>query len=286
MKSATRLQTPGKTAVMVTPRHGYRRVLLALAVTATLLAMTATAGRAQSVRAGERADMVRIPAGSYRPLYSKVTDNPVAVAPFRIDRAPVTRRDFLAFVQKNSGWQKSQVNVLFANRNDYLQDWPGDLDAGKGDDLERPVTNVSWFAARAYCEAQNKRLPTLTEWEYAAAASGTAYDAARDHSYIAFVMQQYATRTVPARVVRADDANAFGVRGMHSSVWEWVDDFNSILVSDDSRGVSARDNGMYCASAAIGAVDPSNFPAFLRSAFRAGLRGNSSLPLLGFRCAL
>lgn len=267
--------------MMVAPRRGYRRLLLTIGVTAAMLVIAFP-----NVSAQTQTDMVRIPTGLYRPLYSKLTDSPVTVSSFRIDRAPVTRRDFQTFVRSHEAWQKRHVNVLFANPVDYLQDWPDDLHAGEGKDLDRPVTNVSWFAARAYCEARHKRLPTLVEWEYTAAASATKQDAARDAGFISLIMQQYAARTIPAAIVSVGDANVFGVRGLHSSVWEWVDDFNSILVSDDSRGVGARDNNLYCASAAIGAVDPSNFPAFLRSAFRSGLRGDTSLPLLGFRCAL
>jgi formylglycine-generating enzyme required for sulfatase activity len=33
----------------------------------------------------------------------------------------------------------------------------------------QPVTQVSWFAAQAYCEAQHARLPDWYEWELAAA---------------------------------------------------------------------------------------------------------------------
>ena len=76
------------------------------------------------------------------------------------------------------------------------------------------------------------------------------------------------------------------MRGLHDLAWEWVEDFNSVLVSDDSRGVGGRDHDLFCASAAIGATDPNNFPAFLRYAVRAGATGRSSLQSLGFRCAL
>ena len=43
-----------------------------------------------------------------------------------------------------------------------------------------PSTQVSWFAARAYCASLGKRLPTVDEWEYAAAASERRTDATDD----------------------------------------------------------------------------------------------------------
>ncbi len=44
----------------------------------------------------------------------------------------------------------------------------------------QPVTQVSWFAASAYCEAQHARLPMWAEWEYVAAADETRRDARGD----------------------------------------------------------------------------------------------------------
>lgn len=229
--------------------------------------------------------MVRIPAGSYPALYGTSTSAPVRVAAFRLDRDPVTRGEYLAFVRTHESWRKSKVKSIFADRNGYLVEWSSDLNAGDANDLQRPVTSVSWFAARAYCEAQQKRVPTVAQWEYVAGADATQRNAARDPRFIQTVVAQYATRTVPAAMTQHSADNAFGVRGLHDAVWEWVDDFNSVLVSDDSRGVGGRDHDLFCASAAIGAVDPSNYPAFLRYAVRAGLRGASTMQSLGFRCA-
>src|SRR5690348_9618524 len=114
------------------------------------------------------AGMALIPAGSYRPLFA-ATHARAQVAQFAIDREPVTRADFLRFVRANPAWRKSAIKPEFADGS-YLNDWAADLDAGGVAALDEPVRNVSWFAARAYCAAQGKRLPTTDEWEYVAAA--------------------------------------------------------------------------------------------------------------------
>lgn len=51
---------------------------------------------------------------------------------FGLDRAPVTRGDFLAFVTAQPGWRRSQVKRVFADA-DYLRDWADDLDPGEGE---------------------------------------------------------------------------------------------------------------------------------------------------------
>ena len=230
--------------------------------------------------------MVAIPAGAYRPLYGPATGRPIRVDAFRLDRDAVTRGEFLAFVRANPEWRRSAVRPLYADRVGYLADWAGDVDAGAAPDLRRPVTGVSWFTARAYCAWRGARLPTVAEWEYAAAASETRRDAARDVNFVQRLVSLYAARVRPLPPVDSGAVNAYGVRGLHGLAWEWVADFNSVLVSDDSRGVGGRDHDMFCASAAIGALDPANYPAFLRYAMRAGLTGRTTLESLGFRCAL
>ncbi len=234
--------------------------------------------------------MARIPAGSYQPLYGAVGGAKVSVAAFRLDREPVTRGEYLAFVAAHPEWQRGRVRRLFAGA-DYLATWHGALDAGDATDLRRPVTEVSWFAAKAYCAAQGKRLPTVDEWEYAAAASETRAGVGRDATFIRRILALYAARPNDGVLppVGSGFRNVYGVRDMHGLAWEWTLDFNDVMVSDDSResgsAAGARDHKLFCASAAIGASDPSNYPAFMRYAFRAGLTGRSTARTLGFRCA-
>ncbi len=224
--------------------------------------------------------MARIPAGSYRPLYATTTAR-TSVEAFAIDHEPVTREAFLRFVREHAEWRRSAIKPVFTER-EYLSDWRGDLDAGDAGALAEPVRSVSWFAARAYCKAQGKRLPTTDEWEYVASASETQRDATSDPAFLQRLLGIYTSHTGGFR-------NVYGVTGLHGGPWEWTEDFNGVVASDDSRtagsGVDARDHDLFCAGAALHATNPSNYPAFMRAAVRAGLTGRTATQHLGFRCA-
>jgi formylglycine-generating enzyme required for sulfatase activity len=220
--------------------------------------------------------MVRIPSGSYQPLYAAGATARVVVAAFSLDRSAVTRGQYLAFVRANAAWRRSAVHRDAADAA-YLADWTSDLAiTGSADE---PVTGVLWFAAKAFCAAQGKRLPTIHEWEYAAAADAHRRDASADPAFRAAVLAAYSSRHAP--LARRNAANVYGVRGLHDRVWEWTLDFNPSAHAQ----MTMHEHHAYCASAAIGAADPSNYPAFMRQAVRAGLTTRSTLSGLGFRCA-
>lgn len=235
----------------------------------------------------EAAGMVRLPGGRIARLYAMAGDTTTRqrVESFRIDRDPVSRRDFLAFVRAHPAWRRSAVAAVYAQPGRYLADWADDLNPGSTTDLDLPVNWVSWHAAQAYCRERGLRLPTVAEWEYAAAASESARNASQDPHFVQQLATLYAQRTSPSAPPQRLRPNAWGIRGLHEYGWEWVDDFNSILASDDSRELGGRNVDAVCASASVGATDPANYPAFLRAAVRASLEGNSGLASLGFRCA-
>jgi len=230
--------------------------------------------------------MALVPAGRFRPLYAAPGAERVAVRAFALDRDQVTSAEFLAFVERHPEWRRDRVRRVFADAH-YLADWATPTNPGSLADRRRPVTQVSWFAARAYCASLGKRLPTVDEWEYVAAASERTTDARGNAAFRSRLLALYAG---VGRHTSADSfVNAYGIRAMHGVVWEWTLDFNSVVLDDDSRatgsGADARDRHLYCASAALGATDPSDYPAFLRQAVRAGLGARSSISSVGFRCA-
>lgn len=233
----------------------------------------------------EATEQVVVPAGIYRPLYPG-RDEPeeTEVAGFSIDQFPVSQEQFLAFVAANPRWRRSAVVELFADGN-YLASWPEDLQFPEGQ-AKAPVTQVSWFAARAYAEWAGRRLPTLAEWEYLAAASADSAYGRDEPGYNQVILNWYA-RPTPEKLpaVGQTEPNFYGVHDLHGLVWEWVDDFNSALVTGESRGDSGLERNLFCGSGSIGAADPADYAAFMRFAFRSSLQANYTVRNLGFRCA-
>lgn len=229
--------------------------------------------------------LIEVPAGTYRPLYPGLDEpDEVPITAFAVDQVPVTNRQFLAFVADQPKWRRSEVPKLFADGH-YLSHWPDDLQHPEGQ-ADAPVTQVSWFAARAYAEWAGRRLPTLAEWEYLAAASETTAYGRDETGYNQVILNWYA-RPTPAQLpnVGAGKPNFYEVQDLHGLVWEWVDDYNSALVTGESRGDAGLERNLFCGSGSIGAADPADYAAFMRFAFRSSLEGNYTVRNLGFRCA-
>ncbi len=226
--------------------------------------------------------MVEIPAGSYIPLYT--TDKtPRKVDAFSIDTLPVTKRQFLSFVIATPKWQRSKISPIFADKT-YLRDWKSDTDPGT--DLESPVTNVSWFAARAYATHLGKRLPSVDEWEFIARADATQADATAEDSYTQTILGWYAApNQSPLPQASTFQKNFYGVHALHGLIWEWNEDFNNSMVTGESRGDTGIERNLFCAGGAVSSTDVRNYAAFMRYAFRSSLKGNFSTLNLGFRCA-
>ena len=230
--------------------------------------------------------MVLIPAGNYTPLL-RTKDEPerIAVDAFWLDTRQVTNAEFLEFVRMHPQWRRSAVSPLFADRG-YLGDWSGDLEPGPQAPAGAPVVRVSWFAARAFARAQGKRLPTTAEWERAASAGFSTERGATEPGFAANVLAWF-TRPTPATFPDAGTgrANFFGARDLFGLVWEWVDDFNTAMVTGESRADTGLERDLFCGSGAAGARDPSDYAAFMRAGYRSSLRANYAVPNLGFRCA-
>ncbi len=227
--------------------------------------------------------MARVEAGVFKPLFRNEPEQPVAA--FLLDETPVTNAEFLEFVAGEPRWRRSNASPLFVDER-YLAHWEADLNPGSNAPADHPVTHVSWFAARAYARWRDARLPTLAEWEWAAGASDVAADGRGDTNFLPRILAWYAR---PAgggtRPIRSVYRNIWGVWDLHGLIWEWVEDFNSALITGESRADSALERPQFCGSGAAGSADVENYAAFMRYAFRSSLKARSTASSLGFRCA-
>jgi formylglycine-generating enzyme required for sulfatase activity len=230
--------------------------------------------------------LLPIPAGTYAPLQRTLKEAAVVpVAAFLLSEHPVTNAEFLAFVTAHPQWRRSQVSALFADQS-YLAHWTDDLTPGPAAPLEAPVVRVSWFAARAYARALGLRLPTTAEWELAAAAGYTQLDGKTDEA-LKRDLYAWLARPVPAVLAPVSTArpNLHGIRALHGFTWEWVDDFNTAMVTGESRADSGLERDLFCGAGSVGAKDTSDYAAFMRQALRSSLKANNTTTSLGFRCA-
>ncbi|POY38182.1 hypothetical protein C3L50_13030 [Flavobacterium alvei] len=228
--------------------------------------------------------MASIREGFFVPLYGATSKKPVKVNTFSIDVFPVTNAQYLDFVKKNPAYSRSKIKGLFADKS-YLIQWESDFNFGKNNLNDAPVTNVSWFAAKKYCECQGKRLPTMDEWEYVAMADEKRIDARAKENFNKYIMSWYEKPKTYLNPVGQTFKNYWGVYDMHGLVWEWTSDFNSIFLSGESRKDKATDKNLFCGSGSVNATDLMNYAAFMRYAFRGSLKANYTTKNLGFRCA-
>lgn len=243
----------------------------------------ATATQNTEVSIQPDVNMIAIKGGDYQPFYGE-DSTLVRVDDFLLDERPVTNAEFLDFVKKNPKWKRSNVKAVFADET-YLKDWQDDETLPKGAHPEAAVTFVSWFAAKAYAKSAGKRLPTMDEWEYVAMADEETPNARDKPTYSSHLINLYNEKQRELHKTKESTPNYWGVYNMFDVVWEWTEDFNSIMTTSDSRTTEFDDKGLFCAAAATTTTDVLNYASYMRYAFRASLKANYTVGNLGFRCA-
>lgn len=209
----------------------------------------------------------------------------VRVAPFELQRTPVSNAEFLAFVVRHPQWRRGVVATVFAEPR-YLSHWSGPLSLGPQALPQQPVVQVSWFAAQAYCETLGARLPTWTEWEYAAAADATRADARADPAWRERILAWYSRpSSAPLAEVGQGQPDVHGLHDLNGLVWEWVEDYAAMLVSGDNREQGDADLLRFCGAGALSTNDRENYAVLMRIAMLSALEAADTTGNLGFRCA-
>lgn len=237
--------------------------------------------------AGPNSDMVVIgPATFISSVPPSESEKTVTVPKFELDVVPVTNARFHEFVQQHPEWQLNHASHLFVD-DGYLAHWSADGTPFGEEHAQKPVVRVSWFAASAYCEARGARLPRWYEWELAAAAGYNRADARDDPRWRQQLLNWYSQSSAAEQLpnVGESEANFYGVKDLHGVVWEWVEDYNGLLVGTDNREQGGADQLKFCGAGAVNMEQKENYAVLMRVALLSSLEARYTTRNLGFRCA-
>jgi formylglycine-generating enzyme len=226
-----------------------------------------------------------IPGGTFKTLLPPDGKQALATLPgFSLRVLPVTVAEFAHFTQRHPQWRKSRIAGGSLADGQYLRTWLNDSAPGPAQ-AAQPITDVSWFAAQAYCQSEGARLPSWHEWEYAAAADATRRDARSDPVWRARILAWYGQTSKALPAVGTSQKNVYGIADLHAVIWEWVDDFGALMLGGDNRTQGDPDTLQYCGAGALSANDRENYPVLMRIAMLSSLSAASTNRNLGFRCA-
>jgi formylglycine-generating enzyme len=254
------------------------------AALSTLMAMLAVSALADVGVGAPMARMVIVAGADFESVLPIAPNQKrVRVGAFKMDATPVTNAAFAAFVRANPQWRRDRVARLFADEG-YLSHWRSH-DTPDPKQHAQPVTRVSWYAARAYCEARGARLPTWYEWEWAAAASEIHADARKDPAWKQRILAWYSRPATDGLAnVGASKPNVYGIHDLHGLVWEWTEDYNGMLVSGDNREQSEPDVTRFCGPGALTMEQKEHYAVLMRIAMLSSMQANYTTETMGFRC--
>jgi len=258
-------------------------------------------------------EMVAIPGGTFQ-MGDETNSNDnelpvhiVTIAPFEMGKFEVTFNEYDHYLQSR-GILTTDITTI--NNEGY------DFGFGRNN---RPVISVSWDDIQGYLEWLNTqlgialddpkrfRLPSESEWEYAARAGTTTtfntgdcintdqanYDGNSNYSYTKVdgslvncpVTNIILDQTEP---VGSYDSNLFGLFDMHGNVFEWVEDcWHVDFIGSPENGTPwLGENSGNCSERVLRSGFWNGAPSFLRSAYRGSADASVyRTAIYGFRLA-
>ncbi len=198
---------------------------------------------------------------------------------YYIDKYEVTHGRYAEFVKTTE--HRTPENPKYPKRTLWTDHLSESL-------TERPVINVDWQDADAYCRWAGKRLPTEAEWEKAAKGTDDRRfpwgNVEPTHKHLNFNQQWQGEKTLMPVGSYEAGKSPFGVYDMAGNVWEWVADWYDPLYYEKSPASNPKgpNTGTYKVLRSSGwSVETPLVRLFTRVKSEPTNRNDST----GFRCA-
>ena len=195
--------------------------------------------------------MILVPGGKFtRGNEEFLADAPaveIEVSPYLIAKYEVSNAQFAKFLNANDvsaedvvtrRWLLKNQEGFFTGLSPRGKQW--EPSPGEGD---RPVVNVTWFGADAYCEwadPDSGELPSEAQWEFAARGTdGRAFPWGDDLPNPAKANTALTGRDKPSAVTKQEAGESpFGVRNLSGNVEEWCLDWyeEGSYLAPDQKG--------------------------------------------------
>ena len=157
---------------------------------------------------------------------------PIYVQSFHIDEKPVTNRDFKAFVDAGgysnhlmwegislpAGLNLESLLNRFVDRTQNKGPANWELGRPRDNELDMPVTGVSWYEASAYAKFIKKELPTVYQWIRAA----LPFDIGMTDMPVSMMKYSNFQQSGPNVFKEFQSPSAHGAYDMFGNVREWV----------------------------------------------------------------
>jgi formylglycine-generating enzyme required for sulfatase activity len=227
--------------------------------------------------------------------------HPVTIDPFQVEITEVTYAQYVAFLN----WKRStdpswshkngcDGQICVATRNDTGGENSNIIFDSANYDVNSvisnlPVVNVTWYGAKAYCEAIGRRLPTEAEWERAARGNDNRiYPWGNDWNVANAKTNRprdAAVGPVPAGSLTGG-ASPYAVYDLAGNVAEWVSDWYSPNFYNQPEATQLNTSGPPAGvEKAIRGGSWDAVPFFSRTMHRQSKQPNEQFTWLGFRCA-